>query len=230
MTANPLCLALDLENESRIDQMVESTRDYVGMYKVGLTTIYGAGIDYIARKDWPVPLFVDAKLHDIPAQIEGAIEGLRRLKPALVTVHASGGAEMLRAAVKATQGEFDLVAVSVLTSLSNADLFELGWSESSEDLVIRLAEFALDAGVRGLVCSPLESASVRARFGASDSGGPLIVTPGIRPHGSTGSDQRRTLDPKAALEAGADVLVVGRPVTAAADPRAAVRALLDSLA
>jgi orotidine-5'-phosphate decarboxylase len=229
MTANPLCLALDLENESRIDQMVELTRDSVGMYKVGLTTIYGVGIDYIARKDWPRPLFVDAKLHDIPAQIEGAIEGLRRLKPALVTVHASGGADMLRAAVKATQGEFDLVAVSVLTSLNSADLTELGWSESPEDLVIRLADVALEAGVRGLVCSPHESAALRARFGRSDAGGPLIVTPGIRPRGSDNADQRRTLDPKAALEAGADVLVVGRPITGAADPRIAARSLLDSL-
>jgi orotidine-5'-phosphate decarboxylase len=229
MTANPICLALDFEDESRIDEMVELTHDHVGMYKVGLTTIYGAGIDYIATKSWPRPIFVDAKLHDIPVQIEGAIEGLRRLKPALVTVHVLGGAQMLRAAVKATRGEFDLVAVSVLTSLTDFDLSELGWWESSQGLVGRLAEVALDAGVRGLVCSPLEVASVRARFGGSDSGGPLLVTPGIRPEGSDREDQRRTLDPKAALEAGADVLVVGRPITAAPDPRAAARAMLDSI-
>jgi orotidine-5'-phosphate decarboxylase len=94
---------------------------------------------------------------------------------------------------------------------------------------MRLAEVALDAGVRGLVCSPLEVAALRARFGASDSGGPLLVTPGIRLEGSAEGDQRRTLDPKAAVEAGADVLVVGRPITAAPDPRAAAQALLDSL-
>jgi orotidine-5'-phosphate decarboxylase len=229
MTPNPICLALDLDDQSRIDEIVELTHEYVGMYKVGLTTIYGAGIDYISTRSWPRPLFVDAKLHDIPAQIEGAIDGLRGLKPTLITVHALGGAQMLRAAVKATRGEFDLVAVSVLTSLTDFDLSELGWWESSQGLVTRLAEVAIDAGVRGLVCSPLEVASLRARFGPSDSGGPLLVTPGIRPEGVDLGDQRRTLDPKAALEAGADVLVVGRPITAAPDPKSAARALVDSL-
>lgn len=230
MIASPLCLAIDTPDRSSIEQLVDATKDVIGIYKVGLTSIYGVGVDAIEAIDWAGrPLFLDAKLHDIPVQIEGAVDAMRGLGISYVTVHASGGEEMLRSAVKAASDEMQILAVTILTSLQTDDLAAMGSDRKPGDLVMRLGQLALEAGVSGLVCSPLEVGALRARFGSRTEGGPLLVTPGIRPAGSDPGDQRRTLGPREAIEAGADVLVVGRPITHAPDPGAAARAIFEEV-
>jgi orotidine-5'-phosphate decarboxylase len=230
MIDSPLCLAIDTPDRSSIEKLVDATKDVIGIYKVGLTTIYGVGVDAIQDIDWAGrPLFLDAKLHDIPAQIEGAVDAMRGLGVSYVTVHASGGEEMLRAAVKAAGDGMQILAVTILTSLQTDDLAAMGSNRTPGDLVMRLGQLAIEAGVFGLVCSPLEVGALRARFGPRAEGGPLLVTPGIRPAGSDPGDQRRTLGPREAIEAGADVLVVGRPITHAPDTGAAARAIFEEV-
>ena len=137
-------------------------------------------------------------------------------------MHAAGGFDMLKAAVAASGDGLSVLAVTVLTSLDDIELQRLGMKGSITDAVLRLAERALDAGAPGLVCSPLEVAGLRAAFGPRSEGGPLLVTPGIRPDRATGGDQRRVASPRAALDAGADLLVIGRPITTSPDPSAAI--------
>jgi orotidine-5'-phosphate decarboxylase len=174
-------------------------------------------------------VFADAKLHDIPAQVEGAMTALARRGVSFVTIHASGGPDMVKAAVAAAPEGVTVLAVTVLTSLGDGELARIGLVGPAEDAVERLAEVALDAGADGLVCSPLEVTRLRREFGTSHEGGPLLVVPGIRPAGDDAGDQRRTTTPAEAIAAGADLLVVGRPITAAADPGAAARSLLKGV-
>jgi orotidine-5'-phosphate decarboxylase len=224
--ANPICVALDFADETRLRSAAEAVADFVGVFKVGLTALYGAGPDLVVELATSRPVFVDAKLHDIPAQVEGAMTSIAQLGASYVTVHAAGGYDMVKAAVGAAGEDLGVLAVTVLTSLDDGELERLGLGTTTEDAVLRLAERALDAGAHGLVCSPLELDAVRARFGAA----PDLVVPGIRPAGAGVHDQRRTLGPREALDAGATLLVVGRPITAAPDPAAAARAILESLA
>ncbi len=171
-------------------------------------------------------VFLDLKLHDIPNTVAGAIRALLPLAPALLTVHALGGPPMLEAAAHAAAGSrMQLLAVTVLTSLSAADLQATGITESPSAQVEALARLAHRSGIPGLVCSPLEAASLRAALP-----GMHLVTPGIRPSGSPSGDQQRTSTPSEAIRAGASQLVVGRPVTAAADPSAAWLSILDEVA
>jgi orotidine-5'-phosphate decarboxylase len=223
--ANPLCVALDFADESRLRSTAEAVAAFVGVFKVGLTALYGAGPDAVVDLAKVRPVFVDAKLHDIPAQIEGAMTSIAQLGASYVTVHAAGGFDMVKAAVGASGEGLRVLAVTVLTSLDDAELERLGLGTTTEDAVLRLAERALDAGAHGLVCSPLELAAVRRRFGDV----PDLVVPGIRPAGAGADDQRRTLGPREALDAGATLLVVGRPITAAPHPAVAARAMLETL-
>lgn len=200
------------------------------MFKLGLTAMYGMGLDAIRDIDWQKPLFLDAKLHDIPAQVEGAVGALRSIGASFVTVHSGGGREMVRAAVDAAEDELAILAVTVLTSLGAADLARAGWALSTADAVTKLAEVAVGAGADGLVCSAHEVEELRARFGPRSDGGPILVVPGIRPAGSSADDQRRTMTPREALERGADLLVIGRPISAAGDAGAAARAIREELA
>ena len=226
MPVNPICVAIDTNDRSEVERLIDATHGDVGMFKFGLTALYGVGFGELREVDRRGrPLFVDAKLHDIPAQIDGAIDGLRRLNPDFVTVHASGGYEMVGAAVKATQGEFSILGVTVLTSLDDDLLASIGMTGPVTDAVLRLADVALQAGVDGLVCSAEEVSAVKDRFGSRSEGGPILVVPGIRPSSGSSDDQRRTMTPKEALSRGADVLVVGRPITGADDPGAAARAM-----
>lgn len=225
----PVAVALDFPDAERVRSVAAAVAAHSGVFKVGLTTIYGSGPDLVAELARVKPVFLDAKLHDIPAQVEGAVEALAGRGASLVTVHAAGGFDMVKAAVAAAGENLTVLAVTVLTSLDDAELEKLGFGDPSEGAVLRLAERALDAGAPGLVCSPLEVAALRRRFGARSEGGPLLVVPGVRPAGVDAADQRRTLTPRAALEAGADLLVVGRPITAEADPVEAARALEESL-
>jgi orotidine-5'-phosphate decarboxylase len=226
---SPLCVALDFPDVPAIERVVEATGPHAGVFKVGLTAIYGAGMGIVADVARTHPVFLDAKLHDIPAQVEGAVAGLARLGPRLVSVHAAGGYDMVKAACSAAPDSMTVLAVTVLTSIEDAELELLGFSGPARDTVLALAERALDAGARGLVCSAFEVASLRKRFGAARQGGPLLVVPGIRPGASRSDDQRRASGARAALDAGADLLVVGRPITAAPDPGAAAASLVQGL-
>ena len=225
----PICVALDLPDSERVLSLATATRDSVGVFKVGLTAIYGAGTDVVPALSEQRPVFLDAKLHDIPKQVSGAVEAIASLGIRYVTVHAAGGEEMVAAAVKAAGDSTAVLAVTILTSLDEHDLTRIGIAGGAESAVLRLAEIALDAGAPGLVCSPLEVEPVRSRFGTLAEGGPLLVVPGIRPAGSARDDQARVLGPREALELGADVLVVGRPITAADDPGAAAASILSEV-
>lgn len=178
-------------------------------------------------------VFVDLKLHDIPHQVEGACRALTRAGANMLTVHASGGQAMMEAAVAATSAAAEkfraprprVIAVTVLTSLGEEDLAEIGFAGKASEHVDSLAALAIAAGCDGVVCSPLEAAAVRAAVGPDA----LVVTPGIRPVGEEAEDQVRTATPAEALQSGASHLVVGRPITAAVDPAAAARAIVKEM-
>lgn len=229
-TANPICVALDMPRPDDARDLAASLRGEVGAVKVGLTSFALGGAALVRDLARDSEVFLDLKLHDIPVQVEGAVRAVSELGAAITTVHAAGGKAMLTAAAAAAQAtSLKVVAVTVLTSLDDTDLDDIGLGGSARDSVFRLAELALSCGVDGLVCSPLEVAPLRDRFGPHADGGPYLVVPGIRPEGSPGGDQRRTLTPKEALDAGADLLVIGRPITAAPDPVTAARAIAAAL-
>ena len=222
----PIAVALDAPDLETAARWAGLVTPHVSTVKVGLELYlrYGPGVVASIRGASGVRIFLDLKLHDIPATVTGAARAVARLRPDLLTVHAAGGWEVVRAAV---DGAPDTVvaAVTVLTSLTQADLDRIGLAGSMSDAVRRLAVLAVDAGARGLVCSPQEVAAVRAEVGP----GILLITPGIRPAGSSADDQARTATPEAALRAGADLLVIGRPITAAPDPGAAAAAIAAPL-
>ena len=239
---SPICVALDERDRDDIERLAAATADHVGMYKVGLTTFSTFGPELLASLGQRHPVFLDLKLHDIPVQVEGAIRSVVELGASITTVHASGGRAMLEAAVSGAEGRVKVVAVTVLTSLDDDDLVSIGIKGGARVAVLRLAHLALGSGLDGLVCSPLEVEALRVEFGPRERGGPLLIVPGIRPvvrgAGSEGpkgeepvaaDDQRRTLTPTEAIEAGADVIVVGRPITRAPDPAAAAEGIARSI-
>ena len=219
---NPLFCALDLPDLCAALALGRSLGSGVGGLKVGLELFAAHGGKAVrAVADLGLPVFLDLKLHDIPNTVGGAVRALNALPIAYLTVHAGGGRAMLQAAAAEAGDGRTVLAVTVLTSLDDADLRAAGVAGGVSDQVLRLADTALGAGVGGLVCSPREVAPLRERFGRA----PLLVVPGIRP-ASRGDDQKRTMTPTEALAAGADVLVVGRPITGAPDPALAARHLL----
>jgi orotidine-5'-phosphate decarboxylase len=222
-----LIVALDLPDVVRARAMVDRLAGKVGMLKVGSQLFTAAGPDFVreivARGE---KVFLDLKYHDIPNTVAGAVSVASQLGVSLMTVHALGGAEMLQAAVGALPAMgVRLLAVTVLTSHDEESLGVLGLTGSVADSVRRLARLALDAGADGVVASPQEVALVREACGPDF----LIVTPGIRPAGSARADQARAATPAAARAAGADYLVVGRPVLEASDPAAAVAAIVREI-
>lgn len=231
MSADPrLIVALDYASVDDARRLVEALGDEVVFYKVGLTLLADGGAGLAAdlaaegRK-----VFQDWKLHDIGAQVEGAARAIAASGAAdLLTVHAEP--QVMRAAAAGRgAGSTRLLGVTVMTSLSDADLSEMGYGFGAAELVERRVRQALDCGVDGVVSSPLEAA--RAREIAAGAGRPdfLIVTPGIRPAGSASDDQQRMGTPAAALQSGATHLVVGRPITAAVDPKGAALAILEEM-
>ncbi len=227
----PVLVALDRPDLESARALARSLVGAVGGLKVGLELFVAEGpaaVRTLAAHD--LPIFLDLKLHDIPATVAGAVRAAGRLGVALLTVHAAGGRAMLEAAVEAAASfgarRPRLLAVTVLTSLDAADLAATGVVDAPLDQVVRLARLAYAAGVDGVVCSPPEIAAVRAALGREA----LIVVPGIRPAGAASEDQKRVTTPAEARAAGADLLVIGRPITAAADPRAAALAIAAELA
>jgi orotidine-5'-phosphate decarboxylase len=222
----PIAVALDAPDLETAARWAGLVTPHVSTVKIGLELYlrYGPGAVASIRGASGVRIFLDLKLHDIPATVTGAARAVARLRPDLLTVHAAGGWEVVRAAVDGAP-DTAVAAVTVLTSLSQADLDRIGLAGSMSDAVRRLAVLAVDAGARGLVCSPREVAAVRAEVGP----GIILITPGIRPAGASANDQVRTATPEAALRAGADLLVIGRPITAAPDPGAAAAAIAAPL-
>jgi orotidine-5'-phosphate decarboxylase len=220
---NPICAALDVGDPGGAERLAAKLAGHVGVFKVGLELFVAHGrasLDAVRR--FGLPIFLDLKLHDIPQTVEGAARGVALLGVDYVTVHASGGAEMIRAARRALP-HTKLLAVTALTSLGPEDLDAVGLSR---DAVPRLARLAVGAGADGVVCSPQEVAALRAALGP----GPLLVVPGIRPAGAGAGDQRRTGTPAEAIRAGASMLVIGRPLRDAADPAAAADAIAREIA
>jgi orotidine-5'-phosphate decarboxylase len=222
--------ALDVPQPAAAAALASKLAGHVGMYKVGLELFVAHGRAAIdAVRPFGLPIFLDLKLHDIPQTVEAAARGAGALGAALVTVHASGGAEMVAAARRGLSAGAAaagvaaprLLAVTVLTSLSAEDLRALGFAGTPAEVALRLARIAVKAGADGLVCSPEEVAALRRELGPS----PLLVVPGIRPAGASAGDQRRTGTPRAAIEAGASHIVVGRPLRDAPDPAAAADAI-----
>jgi orotidine-5'-phosphate decarboxylase len=223
LNGNPLCVALDAPDYGQVERLAFMTEPHAGMFKVGLMAFAANGPGIVRRLARMRPIFLDLKLHDIPAQVEGAMAAVGNLGARYVTVHAAGGPEMMRAAVDAAGDSVTVLGVTVLTSLDDRVLGMTGVSDGAQRQVLRMAELALDAGVGGLVCSALEVEGVRSRFGSAAEGGPVLLVPGIRPRGSDPADQRRTMTPREAIDAGADVIVVGRPITKSPDPAEAAR-------
>jgi orotidine-5'-phosphate decarboxylase len=186
----------------------------VQVVKVGLEVFLRDGHEsvQVARDASGCDIFLDLKLHDIPATVAGAAHSVAKLAPKYLTVHASGGADMVKAAVEALP-DTQVTAVTILTSLSQQQLTEMQWSGTARDIVRRLASIAVGAGARAIVCSPQEVAAVRSEVGE----GITLITPGVRPVGSAAGDQQRIATPQQALADGADILVIGRPITGAVD-------------
>ncbi|MDQ3662881.1 MAG: orotidine-5'-phosphate decarboxylase [Actinomycetota bacterium] len=226
---SPLCVALDSTDRDELERLAKLTRPSAGIFKVGLGAFCSLGPGVVVDLARHRPVFLDLKLHDIPAQVAGAAGAAQEIGAAYITVHAGGGPEMVAAAAAAAP-DCEVLGVTVLTSLDQALLARLGVSAKLGEQVVRLAEIALEGGAAGLVCSPLEVAQLRSRFGVRDAGGPLLVTPGIRGPQDVAGDQRRTLSAPEARAAGADIVVVGRPISAAPDPAAAAASLRAQLA
>jgi orotidine-5'-phosphate decarboxylase len=229
MTA-PIALALDGPDRVTVLTWAAAAAPHVAVMKVGLETFLrdGAAIVDDVRTAAPAcGLFLDLKLHDIPNTVAGAARSIARLAPDYLTVHASGGPAMVAAAVEALPAT-RITAVTVLTSMSEADLDAVGMRGPALDAAVRLAGMAVAAGARAIVCSPQEVAAIRAVVPADIT----LITPGVRPESGAGSataDQSRVATPQAALAAGADLLVIGRPITASADPGEAALRLAQSL-
>ena len=228
-SANPVFVALDTPSLEAASALAARVAPFVGGLKVGLEFVSAngpAGVRAMVKTGRSV--FLDVKLHDIPNTVAGAMKALAPLGAAIVNVHASGGAAMMRAAVEAARSVNPapkVIAVTVLTSLEAGDLAAMGVAGTPLEQVVRLAKLTRDCGVDGVVCSPREIAAVRAACGPEF----LIVTPGVRPAGGALDDQRRVMTPKRAIEEGADLLVSGRPITGAPDPAEAARSILAEL-
>ena len=215
---SPIFVALDTSDLNRAVALAEAVRGHAGGVKLGLEFFSAQGPEGVRRiAALGLPLFLDLKLHDIPNTVAKAVKALAPLEPAILTVHAAGGREMLEAAKSAALPRTKVVAVTVLTSLSADDLLSMGVVDPPAEQVGRLARLAYAAGLDGVVCSGAEVADARSRW--SDG---YFVVPGVRPEGADMADQKRVVTPRHALESGADVLVVGRPITRAADPRQAI--------
>lgn len=226
-TRAPIAVPLDTQDVEVAAAWAKAVAPHVAVLKIGLELFlrYGPEVVDVVRGGEKVGLFLDLKLHDIPNTVAGAARSVARLKPEYLTVHASGGTEMIRAAVESAP-DVKIAAVTVLTSLGDGDLAAVGLDGPAPDAVRRLGVLAVAAGARALVCSPLEVAALRAEVGPDVD----LIVPGIRPAGSIADDQTRISTPEQALAEGATLLVIGRPITGAADPGAAAALLAAGLA
>jgi orotidine-5'-phosphate decarboxylase len=216
-------VAVDLSTRDEILRLADALQGAAGVLKIGLQAFVANGPsivrEIVARGD---RVFLDLKIHDIPNTAQHAIAEVAALGASMATVHTAGGESMLRACVRE---DLLVLGVTVLTSLDDAELREIGFAGSAVQNVVRLAQLAQASGLRGVVASPLEIETIRDACGADF----VILTPGIRPAGAVAGDQRRTMTPGDAVRAGADYIVVGRPITSAADPRSAALRIVEEM-
>ena len=225
---NRLIVALDTVDPGRARAWAGAVAPHCGLLKLGLEFFLANGIAGY-RAIAGAPIFLDLKLHDIPNTVAGGVRAVLPLRPRMLTIHASGGSAMIQAAHQAALGAGDqrpiILAVTVLTSLDQHDLHAAGVDATPADQVLRLGRLAIESGADGLVCSPKEVSMLRQTLGPAVK----LVVPGIRPEGAAAGDQARTMTPAQAVEAGADWIVVGRPVTGAPDPGAAAASIAASI-
>lgn len=234
MSSDKLIVALDVPNMAKVRQLVEQLDDSVSYYKVGMELFYGVGIDVVRYlKNSGKSIFVDLKMHDIPNTVAQGASMLTKMGMSMLNVHALGGAAMMKGAAEAVANTAaslniprpKLIAVTVLTSMNNADWDTLNYKLSISEQVVLLAKMAQDSGLDGVVASPQEAALIREACGDDF----LIVTPGVRPQGAESNDQSRIATPAMAMQNGATHLVVGRPITKAANPRGAAEQILKEM-
>ena len=222
---SPIFVAIDTADLARARDIAKAVRASAGGLKLGLEFFTANGPVGVAElAEFGLPIFLDLKLHDIPNTVAKAVQALGPLEPAILTVHAAGGQAMLENAKAAAAAKTKVVAVTVLTSLDQRDLAAAGVKGSPAEQVTRLAELARSAGLDGIVCSGEEVAAARKAWPDG-----FFVVPGVRPADGSAADQKRIVSPRAALDAGASILVIGRPITEADDPAAAIRAIAGTL-
>jgi orotidine-5'-phosphate decarboxylase len=220
-----LIVALDVASVEEAEKLVSKLGDTVTFYKIGYQLAFAGGLAYAQKLTGAgKQVFIDLKLHDIGNTVARGVKSVARLGATFLTVHAYP--QTMQAAVEAREGNLRILAVTVLTSYDDADLKAAGYDATVKNLVADRAAAARRLGIDGLVCSPEEAANVRAIVGADMA----LVTPGIRPAGAATGDQKRIATPAAAIAAGADYLVVGRPIVAAPDPRVAAEAIVQEVA
>ena len=226
---NPICVALDTPDLERAAVLARMLKPHAGYLKIGMEFFYAhgvAGYEKVAAEG--LPIFLDLKLHDIPNTVASAMKPLMRLhpRPAIVNVHATGGLDMMKAAADAVAGQSKLIAVTILTSLSDDDIWAAGFetARDTQGHARSLADLSKRAGLDGVVCSPHELAGIRHDLGRDF----LTVVPGIRPADAAAQDQKRVAAPADAIKAGADILVIGRAITGAVDPVVAAQAISAS--
>ena len=211
MIKAPIVLAVDTPELATAIEWVKATQDHISVFKLGLEFYLSFGSDGVKaiQAETDSDIFLDLKLHDIPHTVSGAAKAVSHLAPKFLTVHASGGEAMVKAAADAMPQSF-ITGVTILTSMSEADVRDVGFKASALDSAVSLAKVAIAGGARAIVCSPLEISAVRAAVGQTA----LIITPGVRPLEMAGSDdQQRTMTPEDAIAAGANLVVIGRPIT-----------------
>lgn len=234
MAKEKLIVALDVDTMEEVEHYVSLLKDEVGMFKIGMQVYNSLGKEVVTRvKDLGGKIFLDLKLHDIPNTVAQATRVLTGLGVDIFNVHASGGEEMMKKAADAAREEAErlgipaplIIAVTILTSLSDEDMKAIGYAEEPAQMVKKLGMLSKKAGLDGVVCSPLEATLIREACGADF----ISVTPGVRPADADVADQKRIMTPKKAIAAGSHYLVVGRPITKADDPVAAARNIVKEM-
>lgn len=233
---NPIFCAVDTADLGTATTWAARIGDHVGGIKLGLEFISAHGPKGVTHvmKASDLPVFLDVKFYDIPSTVAGAVRAIAAVKPFMINVHAAGGQAMMRAAAAAASDAASeyavprplVIGVTVLTSLADDDLAEIGITAKAAEQALRLAVLAKESGLDGVVCSPREAARIRAECGPNFK----LVTPGVRPEWAAANDQKRVMTPSQALAEGADYLVIGRPITAADDPAAAAQRIVTAIA
>ncbi len=225
--SSQVILALDFSDMASTVEMINLTKEHIGIYKLGLEFYLAhgkSGVKEIQSRFTGIEIFLDLKLHDIPNTVAGACRSVADINPKFLTVHASGGSKMISAASSALP-KVEITAVTILTSLDQEQMLAMGLSENIENLTLSLAKNAVNSGARAIVSSPQEVSLLRKHLGEKVT----LITPGVRPSGAERDDQERIMTPRQAIDAGADFVVIGRPITKASDPKQAAEAITASL-
>ena len=229
MSKNPIFCAIDTSDIETAISLVDQVKSHIGGIKLGLEFFTSCGISGCYRlKEFDLPLFIDLKLYDIPSTVTSALRGIFSLEPQYTTLHISGGSEMLKSSVdlkNELQSKTNLLGVTILTSFDDGTIEELGFGSSVKHSIEQLTSIAHESGLDGIVCSPYEVSNIKKTY----KNELMLVVPGIRSGNSNIDDQKRTLSAKEAISAGADILVIGRPITKAKDPAQAAENLIREI-